>query len=62
MRGAYGRIDWMLQPKTWKVIAYTKGRGGGIKEIEIGRASEREAAQALLRDWLPKNKGIVRYA
>ena len=62
MTGAYGRIDWMVQLKTWKIIGYTKGKGKSIKEIKIGRATEREVALAILNDWYKDNKMFVRYA
>ena len=61
MAGAYGRIDWMIKLKTWKIIGYIKSERSGIKEIEIGRSTEKETALKILQDWYKENKMFTKY-
>jgi len=51
MKGTYGRVDHHPRLKRWTAVGYIKGRGGRIKEKEVGYASTKETAYLILNDW-----------
>lgn len=47
----FGRLDYMAQPKLWKIIGYM-----GKREIELGRLHSQSDAWQLLQDWYYTDK------